>query len=45
VRELPCQHIFHLDEVDEWLIQRKKLVRISLTSVPLLIFRDSVSCL
>lgn len=27
VRVLPCQHIFHLDEVDEWLIQRKKLVR------------------
>jgi hypothetical protein len=26
VRELPCQHIFHLDEVDAWLIQRKKLV-------------------
>jgi len=26
VRVLPCQHIFHLDEVDEWLIQRKKLV-------------------
>lgn len=25
VRVLPCQHIFHLDEVDEWLIQRKKL--------------------
>ena len=26
VRVLPCQHIFHLDEVDEWLIQRKKWV-------------------
>jgi E3 ubiquitin-protein ligase RNF13/E3 ubiquitin-protein ligase RNF167 len=25
VRVLPCQHIFHLHEVDEWLIQRKKL--------------------
>jgi len=25
VRVLPCCHIFHLDEVDEWLIQRKKL--------------------
>ncbi|EGN98507.1 hypothetical protein SERLA73DRAFT_183556 [Serpula lacrymans var. lacrymans S7.3] len=25
VRELPCHHIFHLDEVDEWLINRKKL--------------------
>ena len=27
VRVLPCHHIFHLREVDEWLIQRKKLVR------------------
>jgi E3 ubiquitin-protein ligase RNF13/E3 ubiquitin-protein ligase RNF167 len=26
VRVLPCHHIFHLAEVDEWLIQRKKLV-------------------
>jgi len=25
VRVLPCNHIFHLDEVDEWLTQRKKL--------------------
>ncbi|KAF9483496.1 hypothetical protein BDN70DRAFT_799746 [Pholiota conissans] len=25
VRVLPCHHIFHLSEVDEWLIQRKKL--------------------
>lgn len=27
VRILPCHHIFHMDEVDPWLIQRKKLVR------------------
>ena len=26
VRILPCNHIFHMEEVDEWLIQRKKLV-------------------
>jgi hypothetical protein len=26
VRVLPCHHIFHLDEVDAWLIHRKKLV-------------------
>ena len=26
VRVLPCQHLFHLDEVDSWLIHRKKLV-------------------
>jgi E3 ubiquitin-protein ligase RNF13/E3 ubiquitin-protein ligase RNF167 len=26
VRVLPCKHIFHMDEVDEWLIQQKKLV-------------------
>jgi len=25
VRILPCNHIFHMEEVDEWLIQRKKL--------------------
>ncbi|KAJ3557042.1 hypothetical protein NP233_g11837 [Leucocoprinus birnbaumii] len=25
VRVLPCHHIFHLNEIDEWLIQRKKL--------------------
>ncbi|KAF5380674.1 hypothetical protein D9757_007068 [Collybiopsis confluens] len=25
VRVLPCHHLFHMDEVDEWLIQRKKL--------------------
>jgi len=25
VRVLPCKHIFHLEEVDEWLIHRKKL--------------------
>ncbi|KAJ3509160.1 hypothetical protein NLJ89_g5371 [Agrocybe chaxingu] len=25
VRVLPCHHIFHLNEVDEWLIHRKKL--------------------
>lgn len=26
VRVLPCQHIFHIDEVDAWLIHGKKLV-------------------
>ncbi|OJA17763.1 hypothetical protein AZE42_04861 [Rhizopogon vesiculosus] len=25
VRELPCHHIFHLEEVDSWLINRKKV--------------------
>jgi hypothetical protein len=27
VRVLPCDHIFHMDEVDGWLIHNKKLVR------------------
>jgi hypothetical protein len=48
VRVLPCQHIFHLSEVDEWLIHRKKLVsflvsaciRVHLLSTPF-----TVSCL
>lgn len=26
VRELPCGHIFHIYEIDEWLITKKKLV-------------------
>lgn len=30
VRVLPCYHMFHMDEVDEWLIQKKKLVGIAL---------------
>ena len=30
VRVLPCKHIFHMEEVDEWLIHRKKLVSISI---------------
>jgi len=25
VRVLPCEHIFHVDEIDDWLINRKKL--------------------
>jgi hypothetical protein len=34
VRVLPCQHIFHLDEVDVWLIHRKKLVSRNLPHAP-----------
>jgi RING-like zinc finger len=26
VRVLPCEHIFHVEEIDDWLINRKKLV-------------------
>lgn len=41
VRILPCQHIFHLDEVDAWLIHRKKLVSPS-NLVYQVAFRDHV---
>ena len=27
VRVLPCKHFFHMNEVDEWLITKKKVVR------------------
>lgn len=43
VRVLPCQHIFHIDEVDSWLINGKKLVRLlSRCLGPWLIGYDSV---
>ncbi|KAF8158197.1 hypothetical protein B0H34DRAFT_707817 [Crassisporium funariophilum] len=35
VRVLPCHHIFHLHEVDEWLIQRKKLCPVCKADVTL----------
>ncbi|KAH9980154.1 hypothetical protein BGW80DRAFT_1248434 [Lactifluus volemus] len=44
VRVLPCKHIFHLDEVDEWLIQLKKLCPIckaDVTCPPRLVHPDT----
>lgn len=35
VRELPCHHIFHLEEVDSWLINRKKLCPVCKADVTL----------
>ena len=32
VRVLPCYHLFHIDEIDEWLINKKKLVRCGLNT-------------
>ena len=32
VRLLPCGHIFHLQEVDEWLIRQRKVVRVTVFS-------------
>ena len=29
VRVLPCYHLFHIHEIDEWLLHKKKLVRSS----------------
>ena len=34
VRVLPCEHVFHMNEIDDWLINRKKLV--SALSLPYL---------
>ncbi|KAF9060965.1 hypothetical protein BDP27DRAFT_1338910 [Rhodocollybia butyracea] len=37
VRVLPCHHLFHMHEVDQWLIQRKKLCPVckgDVTQVP-----------
>ncbi|EJD38973.1 hypothetical protein AURDEDRAFT_91745 [Auricularia subglabra TFB-10046 SS5] len=35
VRILPCRHVFHLDEVDEWLVSRKKLCPVCKADVTL----------
>jgi E3 ubiquitin-protein ligase RNF13 len=45
VRVLPCDHIFHMDEVDGWLIHNKKLVRCSGPSHPFQYARCSPSIL
>jgi E3 ubiquitin-protein ligase RNF13/E3 ubiquitin-protein ligase RNF167 len=35
VRVLPCEHVFHMNEIDDWLINRKKLVSVILLSCAL----------
>lgn len=45
VRVLPCQHIFHLSEVDEWLIHRKKLVGFLPVDLSILLTHFIVSAL
>ena len=44
IRILPCHHIFHLDEVDSWLIQRKKLVRLLNFAVSHTVPHLSIQC-
>ena len=34
VRVLPCEHVFHMNEIDDWLINRKKLVSALLLPYP-----------
>jgi len=33
VRVLPCLHLFHLSEIDEWLTRRKKLVSMKINAI------------
>lgn len=37
VRVLPCEHVFHMNEIDDWLINRKKLV----SALLLLVFHEN----
>lgn len=40
VRVLPCEHVFHMNEIDDWLINRKKLVSAIILSLSIALLQS-----